>query len=207
MKNEMNNYLGEEHVPKQTKGSEMHALEEKELTTEQEANRFFAVVKERLLDVNNWGTLAKVPVATFSLLDTNKQEVSGEAKEGYYFKIDIPGPGTHNGEGFDWVKVESIVSETGDDQEYLSMRVRPVSNPNNDNNDVAHFLTDDATSTFQVKRIGKTIYAEEFGRNELPNNDTNSTIDNLRNTMVGWGAKLGLSYPQWKSLVKGLLDN
>lgn len=32
------------------------------------------------------------------------------------------------------------------------------------------------------------------------------SMDNVRNTLVGWGAKLGLSYPQWKSLVKGLLD-
>ncbi|MNL25317.1 hypothetical protein D3C87_1467950 [compost metagenome] len=86
------------------------------------------------------------------------------------------------------------------------MTVRPSANPLTDSQDTAHFLTNEATSTFQVKRVGNRIYAEEHGRNEVPNTDTKYTMDNIRNTFVGWGAKIGLSYPQWKSLVKGLLN-
>jgi hypothetical protein len=55
--------------------------------------------------------------------------------------------------------------------------------------------------------MGTIVTAEEHGRNEVPNTDTSSTIDNIRNTLVGWSARIGLSYPQWKSLVKGIIDN
>lgn len=68
------------------------------------------------------------------------------------------------------------------------------------------FFTSEATSTFQVKRIGQTVYAEEHGRNEVPNKDTSFATDNIRNTFVGWSAKIGLSYPQWKSLVEGIVE-
>ncbi len=206
MKNEENAPIGEEHVPEQYKGSEMNAVEELVCDTEADAIRIFNVVKQRLLDVNNWGEIAELPMSSFRLTDALGQEIPGPAKEGDYFKIDIPGPGTEAGKGFDWVVVESIKAEKNAEGEYLSMRVRPVANPSGESSDVAHFLEDAATSTFQVKRMGTTITAEEHGRNEVPNTDTDKTLDNARNSLVGWGAKLGLSYPQWKGLVMGLLD-
>jgi hypothetical protein len=206
MKNEQIRKLGDEHVPMQYTGSEMNAVEETVLETEEAAIRFFEVVKERLLNVNQWGALAKVPLSTFRLTDAQGQEIDGYAKEGNYFKIDIPGPGTQTGEGFDWVKVESIETKKDADWEYLSMRVRPATNPAINDPAIAHFLQEDATSTFQVKRLGNTITAEEHGRNEVPNTKTEKGMDNVRNTLVGWGAKLGLSYPQWKSLVVGLVE-
>jgi hypothetical protein len=63
-----------------------------------------------------------------------------------------------------------------------------------------------ATSTFQVKRIGNCVSAEEHGRNEVPNLETGHLLDNIRNAIVSAGAKIGFSYPQWKSLVSGLLS-
>ncbi|MEQ7801827.1 hypothetical protein ABDJ41_18675 [Pedobacter sp. ASV1-7] len=110
------------------------------------------------------------------------------------------------GGGYDWVTIEEIKLQVLDDAEVLSMTARPSANPTTSSEDTAHFLTDQATSTFQVKRIGRVIYAEEHGRNELPNTDTGIPLDNIRNTFVGWGAKIGFSYPQWKALVKGLLN-
>jgi len=199
--------LGEQHIPLQFKGSEMNAVEKTVLDTEEEAIRFFELVKERLLNVNGWGEVAELPLSSFRLTDKQGQQIQGPAKEGDYLKIDIPGPGTETGQGFDWVIVESIKTEKDTESEYLSMRVRPVVKPSGTGTDVAHFLEDDATSTFQVKRMGHTIYAEEHGRNEVPNTKTKKNLDNVRNTLVGWGAKLGLSYPQWKSLVKGLLKS
>lgn len=68
------------------------------------------------------------------------------------------------------------------------------------------FFKDLATSTFQIKQIGHEVYAQEHGRNEVPNTATHSFGDNLRNRLVGWTAKIGLSYPQWKSLIKGLVN-
>lgn len=205
MEEKKSNTLGRGHIPLQFKGSEMNAVEEAVMDSEEKAIAFFELVKKRLLDVNRWGELAELPMSTFRLTDKEGKEIAGSAKEGLYFKIDIPGPGTKTGDGFDWVFIESIQSEKYPDQEYLSMRVRPVANPSGERTDTAHFLENDATSTFQVKRIGNTLYAEEHGRNEVPNTKTENTMDNIRNTMVGWSAKLGMSYPQWKSLVKGLL--
>jgi hypothetical protein len=85
------------------------------------------------------------------------------------------------------------------------MTVRPAANPLNQKDDTAHFFKDTATSTFQVKRIDNEVYAEVHGRNELANTETDQMTDNIRNTLVGWSAKLGLSAPQWKSLVTGLV--
>lgn len=206
MKNEQISKLGNEHVPMQYTGSEMNAVEETVLETEEAAIGFFEVVKERLLSVNQWGKLAEVPLSTFRLTNAQGEEIDGHAKEGDYLKIDIPGPGTQTGEGFDWVKIESIETKKEANWEYLSMRVRPATNPAGTDPAIAHFLKEDATSTFQVKRMGNTITAEEHGRNEIPNIKTEKSLDNVRNTLVGWGAKLGLSYPQWKSLVKGLVE-
>ncbi len=203
----MENDFGKDHVPAQHTGTEMNAVEKTELGSEEEAILFFRVVKERLLDVNHWAEIADVPMSAFSLTDAQGKEVQRKATDGDHIKIDIPGPGTKAGKGYDWVVIEQIRDELEDGAEVLSLTVRPAANPSGDDQNVAHFLQAEATSTFQVKRIKNTVYAEEHGRNEVPNTDTEDTMDNIRNMFVGWGAKLGFSYPQWKALVKGLLDN
>ncbi|HWW39452.1 hypothetical protein [Pedobacter sp.] len=206
MENSSNeNNPGAAHVPAQETGSKMDAVEKIELNSETEAIRFFQIVKERLLDINHWSEFAGGASSDFYLTDVSGAAVDRNALEGDHIKIDIPGPGTKTGGGFDWVTIQQIKLQILDDAEVLSMTARPSSNPFSEEEKTAHFLTDQATSTFQVKRIGKVIYAEEHGRNEVPNTDLDHTIDNIRNTFVGWGAKIGFSYPQWKALVKGLL--
>lgn len=200
------NMPGSEQVPQQHTGTEMNAVEKVELGSEAEAIHFFKTVAERLLDVNRWAIFAGSALSHFFLTDSSGNPVDRKAVKGDLIKIDIPGPGTKAGEGYDWVKIEEINVQVLDGGEILSMRARPVPNPLADATDTAHFLSDEATSTFQVKRIGNTIYAEEHGRNEVPNTDMGNTLDNIRNTFVGWGAKMGFSYPQWKALVKGLLS-
>lgn len=204
--NELTNDPGASRVPPQQTGSEMNAVEKIELSSEAEAVHFFKIVKERLLDVNSWSKIAGGGMSDFFLTDEAGSHVQRKATGGDHIRIDIPGPGPQVGEGYDWVRIEEVRSEVLDDAEVLSMTARPSANPLNDSGDTAHFLTDQATSTFQVKRIGSTIYAEEHGRNEVPNTDTDISLDNVRNTFVGWGAKVGFSYPQWKALVKGLLN-
>ncbi len=203
--NEQNN-LGAAFVPRQKTGTEMNAVEKIELASEAEAVYFFKIVKERLLDVNRWTEIAGGALSNFLLTDERGDLVSRKATSGDHIKIDIPGPGTKIGSGYDWVTIEEIKLEVLDDAEVLSMTARPSTNPLTSSTDTAHFLTNQATSTFQVKRIGSTIYAEEHGRNEVPNSETEISLDNIRNTFVGWAAKIGFSYPQWKALVKGLLS-
>jgi hypothetical protein len=207
MSNNDSNNLGKTHVPDQRVGSELNASSEETLSTLQEALLHYSIVKQRLLNVNKWFEYAMVPLSSFKLFDHTGRVVDRPASEGDYIRIDIPGPGTKTGQGYDWVVVESILEESDSDASVISMTVRPSAHPLSDNQHTAHFLTDVASSTFQIKRSGLVVIAEQHGRNEMPNRDTDSTFDNLRNTVVGWSAKLGFAYPQWKSLVKGLVKS
>jgi len=192
-------------IPKQQKGGKVDIAAEVQFDTEIESQNFFEIVKRRLIDVNNWDEACLAPASVFRLINSEGKEIVGNVQEGDFIRINIPGPGTKMGEGYDWVRVETIITNQQENSEVLSITVRPSHHPLHAFSETAHFFKDDASSTFQVKRMGKTVSAEVHGRNELANNDTPSVIDNIRNTLVGWSAKLGMSYPQWKLLVEGLV--
>lgn len=193
-------------IPKQQEGSQLDTAAKTEFLTPEEAKAFYQIAKNRLLNVSCWPEICKVPLSTFTLTDQNGHEVIREAEEGDYLKIDIPGPGTHTGDGFDWVRIEKIEEEITISSSVITLQARPAANPTQKDADVAHFFSQQATSTFQVRQSGTTVSAEEHGRNEVPNTATSNLTDNIRNTFVGWTAKIGLSYPQWKSLVKGIVE-
>ena len=193
-------------IPLQQEGGQLDTTSKAAFPSEAMAKEFYKVAKHRLLSVSGWAGLCKVPVSVFTLINAAGNPVNREAIEGDYIKIDIPGPATNAGDGFDWVRIEKISEETGEEISVFSMQARPSINPWGDEAETAHFFKDIATSTFQIKQIGTEVFAQEHGRNEVPNTDTGSFGDNLRNRLVGWTAKIGLSYPQWKSLVKGIAD-
>ncbi|SEA40399.1 hypothetical protein [Pedobacter hartonius] len=193
-------------IPEQHTGGKLDTIAKAEFLTAADAKDFYQIAKRRLLHPSKWAEICEVPLSTFTLTDTEGNTLTREAREGDYLKIDIPGPGTHSGDSFDWVRIEKIEEEVSADSEIVSLQARPAANPASDDTSTAHFFTSLATSTFQVKRTGNLVYAEEHGRNEVPNTDTSHLADNIRNTLVGWTAKIGLSYPQWKSLVKGIAD-
>lgn len=191
-------------VPQQVMGSQMDVVEQRKLSSLIQAQEFFSAAAKRLLAVNEWGKISGL--SDFKIFAPDGKEVMRSAQEGDFISIDIPGPGPVSGGGFDWVKIEEIGSGHDGDQEIISMRVRPCSSPLNQDEQTAHFLKDHATSTFTIRRDRITVWAEEHGRNEEANTDEGNLIDRTRNLIVGFSAKLGLSYPQWKLLVKGLLD-
>lgn len=203
----MEEEFGDKHIPSQEIGAQMDAVENRTFEDETEAMAFFAIAKRRLLNVNLWASLAGSELSSFQLANAFGNPKDGLAREGDFISIDIPGPGPRAGHGYDWVQIESILEEQEPGMEVISLRARSSDNPLSTSKETAHFLTEQATSTFQVKRIGRTVYAEEHGRNEQANTYTSGTTDNIRNMLVGWAATLGLSYPQWKSLVKGILGN
>lgn len=123
-----------------------------------------------------------------------------------YIRIDIPAPGTQTGEGYDWVIVENIGTDTVNDEQAFAMRVRPVSSPVNNESSVAHFFEPDATSTFKVVKRNLTISAGVYGRNEIPNTKNTSIVDAIRNTIVATGAAAGGSRIQWQVLVNAWLN-
>jgi hypothetical protein len=192
-------------IPEQEEGNQLDVSANVMFETEDEALVFFQQVKQRLLNVNHWYELCELPVSAFTLFNAENHALTGLAQEGNYIRIDIPGPGTQQGEGYDWVSIEAIDEDLTHAAEILSMRVRPSHHPLKPEDTTAHFFDSSATSTFQVKRIGNQIYAEVHGRNETVNNKKGPLIDKVRNTFVALSAKMGFSFPQWKLLVEGLV--
>lgn len=190
-------------IPEHNEGIQTNTESSVEMSTEEDAKEFFEKVKQRLLHINNWHQYAGSATADFKLTDEKGNPVNRTPQNGDHFKIDIPGPDSKTGEGHDWVQIEAI-EENGN---FLGIRVRPSSNPKNEKEDVAHFFSEETTSSFIVKREGKKITAGVYGRNEKPNTNTETLTDKLRNTTVAAGAISGFSKLQWKSLVNGLMKN
>jgi hypothetical protein len=191
-------------IPKQEIGSEMDAVSSISFETLEEAITFYAIAKKRLTDISNWSSVCGTDATTFQLLNA-LGTAPAEFGEGNLIKIDIPGPGTGIGDGYDWVKIEKIESGESLHEQFFGFRVRPCANPEKPLAGIAHFFKDSATSTFLIRLVKNTVYAEMHGRNEVPNTVDTSFFDGLRNMTVGYTAKIGLSYPQWKLLVDGLI--
>jgi len=193
-------------IPANDSGIQTNTESSEELATEKEAEAFYNIVIQRLLDINNWQDLAGKATASFQLTDGAGQVAHRKAQKGDHFKIDIPGPGSVTGEGFDWVQIEAIEEHNDQKSQWAAIRVRPATNPLNEKKDVAHFFSEDTTSTFMVRREGKKVIAGVYGRNEKPNTNTETQIDKIRNAAIAAGAITGFSKIQWKSLVNGLVS-
>ena len=196
----------EEIIPEHYTGRTIDTDRSLELTSTEEAKIFFDVVKARLLDVNSWGKMAGIATADFQVVDRDGREVNRPVREGDYFKIDVPGPGSLDGEGYDWVRVEEIKSVSDVTMESLGVRVRPSKNPQNTDEHISHFYSKESTSNFIVTREGKTITAGVYDRNTKPNTEVDDPVDKARHWVVGLSALVWFSRFQWHQLVKGLLD-
>jgi hypothetical protein len=194
-------------IPQQHKGDQSNVGDHVDASTPRQAHSNFVDASRRLLNINSWHEIAGPGSATFQLVDKNGAKIDRLAKPGDYIRIDIPGPGTTTGDGYDWVLIESIDDKPspGTDHESLVINVRPASNPQNDDDDVAHFFDPSATSTFMVERHGLRVTASVHGRNELPNTDVERPLDKLRNTVVATTATSGVAALHWSLLVEGVL--
>ncbi|MEO8150291.1 MAG: hypothetical protein ABI723_21840 [Bacteroidia bacterium] len=193
-------------MPKQQSGNECHVMHGLTLSDEASAKVFFLLLKKKFLNVNGWHQIAGPALSKFILTDGNGNKVNRDVKQGDYFKIDIPGPGPLAGAGYDWVRVEAIEEINQQGEEKISIRVRPAANPTNNDTDVAHFFTGEATSTFEIKRLHEKITAAVYGRNENPNTAVEKLTDKARNAITATGAVNGLAKLQWENLVRGLLQ-
>ncbi|MEJ5995102.1 hypothetical protein WG904_11795 [Pedobacter sp. Du54] len=191
-------------IPEQVIGSEMNVKAKATFETLENAIAFYRIAKKRLKSINSWSKVCGTEATTFELLNANG-DAPGELSEGSLIKIDIPGPGTHLGNGYDWVQIEQVL-ENENNCQFFGFRVRPCSNPEKPEQGIAHFFKDTATSSFLVGLSGNTVYAEIHGKNEEPNTMDSGFFDGLRNMAVGYSAKIGLSFPQWKLLVEGIVD-
>ncbi|MEC5144732.1 hypothetical protein [Chitinophaga sp. 212800010-3] len=193
-------------IPAQYTGEATNILESRELTQEEEAAVFFKVVMERLVNVNSWATMSDgLLPAAFQLTDLAGKPATGLAETGMYIRIDIAGPGTKAGLGFDWVKIEQKEHVMlNPHQEVFFIRARPSEHPIQKSAGIAHFLRKEASSTFALVRNGVWVTAAVFGRNELPNTQATHAGDKVRNAAASGVSSI--ANLQWKALVKGLLS-
>jgi len=198
----------EEQLPAQETGRQTDFIHEKKFDGLKAAHSAFKAAAERMLDVGRWHEYAGAGSAKFTLTNNLGDELFGFAKEGFYFSIDLPAPGPDAGDGLEWVMIEKIATEGNDKtaEEYVLMTVRPVADPRKAGIETAHFYKEVSTSTFIVRRDGMTVSAGAHGRNETPNNESVDLHDKIRNTAIALMARVGLSGPQWKKLVKGVIE-
>lgn len=194
-------------VPQQHTGAATNTVFSIMLPSLEESKERYRLAKARLLDVNHWHDFAGSFSASFTLTDESGREVDHPAREGDHIRINLPGPGSKTGDGYDWVAIEQIEDKTTSSGKtaYAAIRVRPSVNPQQWQGKVAHFYDPAATSSFVVELNGRCVKASVYGRNEKPNTAPSSFWDKVRNTLVAVSASLGLSKPQWKSLVKGFV--
>jgi hypothetical protein len=191
-------------IPEQKSGEEAEVSACYEAEDLKEAEVYYQVVRDRLLDVNYWHQVAGIVSAVFQLVDANGEEVLERAGKGNYIRIDIPGPGSKEGSGYDWVFIEMFIEIATENKESAGFRVRPTRNPKGSNS-IAHFYSAAATSSFIVTRYEKKISVRIVDRNLHPNDDTHSLTDEFRHTALAISAIGGFSKIQWKRLAEGLL--
>jgi hypothetical protein len=194
-------------IPAQQEGTQADIVEIIKASDPQEAKLLFLKARERLFDIAHWASISEGISASFVLTDKKGESKDGFPETGDYVRIDIPGPGSSAGEGYDWVRIEMVedkrAAET--DQEWSTIKVRPSENPAK-KKEVAHFFESGATSSFIVKREDTILSAEIYGRNEKPNKESKKITDKIRNAVTGTLAAAGLAKIQWQKLAKGLLN-
>jgi len=197
------NYTG--LIPEQKEGRQITAEASSLFPDATHAEQFYKEVRRRLLYIHCWGKIAGRLSADFQLTDDRGREVDRLAQTGDHFRIDITGPGSKAGEGYDWASVEDIKEVSKGDVESVAILVRPASNPKSANPNVAHFFSEKSTSTFVVTREGNKVTASIYDRNIEANEETKEPLDKIRNAAIGLGAKHGLSKLQWQALTEALV--
>jgi hypothetical protein len=202
---EEKNYTG--LIPEQKEGRAITAEATTTFQNAVQARVFYGEARKRLLFIRSWQKITGKLSADFHLTDDKGNEVDRLAQKGDHFRIDITGPGNKAGEGYDWARVEDIKEVNTDDVDSIAMQVRPASNPQSPNPNVAHFYAEKSTSTFVITREGDKVSASIYDRNIEANEETKEPIDKVRNAAVGLGAKHGFSKVQWQALANALVDS
>lgn len=198
------------NIPEQSKGSSTDNYGELILDNDLDSRNKYIIIKNRLLDINNWGNICGNLSGEFILLDSRGNEKKTKPNSGDLIKINIPLTTSIEGQGFEWVKIQEIneINNIDTNINAIYFTLTPTQNPNTDSNITAHFYTDDATNTFIVLREHNKIYVGIHGRNEIANTEqTDNIIDKILNKTIALGAVLGISSIQWNNLIKALLKD
>jgi len=193
-------------IPQNIKGKKNDLYESVHVPTTEQAITIFQQAYKRISNPFMWHDLTGLP-AKFLPASENETSFKNPLWEGNYFKIEIPGPGSSKGSGYDWVMVETVEDKRNSQGslESFGITLRACSNPYNGSLATAHFFKSLATSSFFLQRDGKLVTASYHGRNEVPNIQTGNLLDNIRNAFVALGAEAGMSELVWSQLLKAFL--
>lgn len=162
---------------------------------------------KRLLNPLIWHELAGSLSASFIPVNADGSEIKRLLQPRDFLMIDIPGPGSLRGNGYDWVIVEKIAENVAAGFENsFGIVLRSSVNPQQPVEGNAHFFDGSATSTFIIKYKENEVIATYHGRNEEPNTENVPTLNKIRNAMVSAGAMSFLSELQWLALLHGFLQ-
>ncbi|RPD43177.1 hypothetical protein [Chitinophaga barathri] len=195
-------------IPPQLTGNSTNDCQSIILPSKDQARLLFEKAMNRLLSVNKWKEFCGNGGASFQLISGEGLPQDRTAVPGDYIRINVPGPGSREGAGFDWVMVEDIREQiyVPDASFSFIMRVRPAARPGQPKGRISHFFKQYATSSFMVELKGREVKAGVYGRNEVPNTAVRKVWDKIRNFFTATAAMMGYSHFQWKKLVNGILD-
>ena len=193
-------------IPAQLKGGCHDIVSMHCANTVDKAKANYKELQRRLVAVNEWHTFSEKIKAEFILVTPINDQPTDELKVGNLIKIDIPGPGSPSGSGFDWTEISKV--ETDDDEEfpYFAFTLKPCPAPDTKDDTVAHFYSKESSNTFIIRRIGTCIYVEVHGRNEIENTSDAPLLDIVRNKAVAIGSKFGIGSLNWMGFASALLE-
>jgi hypothetical protein len=203
----MNSNISIPFIPDNYTGKQVDL--EKSVTEENldEASITYNRACKRLLNPPIWHELAGSLSARFILVTPDQVKIKRLIQLNDFLMIDIPGPGSSAGDGYDWVTVENIAQNIDARfEESFGMILRTSLNPRKPESGNAHFFGRSATSTFIVKRNTNVVVASYHGRNEQPNTDNVNMHDKIRNAVIAAGAISFFSELQWAALLDGFLQ-
>ena len=192
-------------VPPQQEGGQADIVETRKASNCPQAKSYFGQAKEKLYDIAHWDNFSEGMSASFALTDSNGVIKNGLPAVGDHIRINLPGPGSSAGRGYDWVRIEIVEEISEPDWEFCIIKVRPSEDPAKKEG-TAHFFKSQATSSFIIKREGILLAVEIHGRNEKLNMGSSWLTDKIRNLVVGTAATSGFAKIQWQKLAKGLMD-
>src|SRR5690606_9229588 len=194
--------------PHSSNGEKIKSYHELSLSSTQIANQQFKQLRLRLFNINEWKNFFGNPSPEFVLMDQNVSVKTELPEKGDFIRIDLPGPGTVAGEGYDWVIIEEVYELENEAEEFneVHLKVRPAPNPEKPENETAHFYTENSSSEFCVGRKKNMLYGWVKATGEEPNiEEAKGLVDKLRNIVVGFSAKSGLSELQWEQFMNSML--
>lgn len=191
-------------VPMQKSGG-FHDTENTKQYKDIEIDAQFEILKKRFFSINEWKVYCGKASSEFKHFSESGQPIDRIPQRGDFIRIGIPGPGTVEAGGYDWVEIVNIAHRQIDDYESYLISCRPSKDPTKPKGHIAHFYSRSATSNIMIAKESNILKVGVYGRNEKPNFNA-VFMDIIRNFMIAAGGMIGIAKIQWKLLTKGLLD-